>query len=253
MHFRIPLSRSPFLGLTLLLALVACIGLRAEDWTATYDRLLQTYVTPKGVRYQAWHAHAADRKALTQVTEAIGQARIAGQPKPAQLAFYLNAYNAWILKKILDAYPTKGPGGGGFIGRTRFFRSKSIRVAGKRTSFHLLENDIIRPRFEEPRIHFALNCASASCPPLHSRAFAAESLDPTLDDLTRAFINTNPLALRSTGPKTIAVSEIFKWYVDDFTTKGTLRDYLNQYRNTPIPTGIKIRYQDYRWTLNEAP
>ncbi|MCS1410093.1 MAG: hypothetical protein M2R45_03281 [Verrucomicrobia subdivision 3 bacterium] len=110
--------------------------------------------------------------------------------------------------KILESYLTKGLGIGSFIGRKRSFHSKSIRVASQRTSFHLLENKAIRPFFKESRIRFALNCAS--CPPLHSWALTADTLNDTLDQLTRNFINTNPLTIRHSRKDVIEVSEIFK-------------------------------------------
>lgn len=223
------------------------------DWQKTYEQLLQKYVTAGGVRYREWHAHAGDRKALTRVVETLASIDISKDDKAARLAFYLDAYNAWILHNILEDYPTEGPGGGGIIGRTAFFKSKSIRVGGKKMSFNTLENDIIRKQFADPRIHFALNCASTSCPPLHGRAFSLSHLDQTLDSLTRTFINANPLGVKQDGKGRIAISKIFDWYQDDFLGRGTVLDYLNSYREKPFPKGTKIEHQDYLWTLNEAP
>lgn len=238
--------------LPLLLYFLAHLTVSGEPWSEIYDALLQNYATPTGVHYQKWHQSDSDRQRLAMVVEQIGDADLKGQSKEALLAFYLNAYNAWILHRILETYPTDGPGGGGFFGRNRFFRSNSIRVAGKKTSFHRLENDVIRPEFREPRIHFALNCASRSCPPLHTRAFTEENLDATLTQLTKTFINRNPLAIRFSSPNEIAISEIFNWYADDFETSGSILDFLNDFRETPIPKDTKIRYQDYQWTLNKA-
>jgi len=240
----------PMILLAVLLASVS--RLWGEAWETTYGELLQNYVTPQGVHYQRWHRHKTDRARLQGVVEAIGRHSLKGQSRKAKLAFFLNAYNAWILQKILESYPTRGPGGGGFLGRTKFFRSKSIQVAGIRTSFHRFENDLIRASFNEPRIHFALNCASASCPPLHPRAFTESTLDETLEQLTRDFINRNPLAIRYTQPNTIEISEIFKWYEDDFQHPRSILGYLNQYREEPIPHTTTIRYQSYQWNLNEA-
>ena len=236
----------------LLLTLLPFLPLHGADWRSDYDSLLQKYASATGVDYKSWHHSKPDLAKLQSVVEGIGRENLQGQSRDAQLAFYLNAYNAWILHKILESYPTKGPGGGGFIGRTRFFRSRSILVAGQTSSFHLLENDIIRPQFSEPRIHFALNCASRSCPPLHNRAFEEGTLDTTLNHLTKAFINQNPLGIRSAGEKAIEVSEIFKWYRSDFETKGTVLDYINRFRESRFPAGTQIRYQDYQWTLNQS-
>ena len=225
---------------------------RGQSWVTEYDSLLQRYVTESGVDYQAWHQSRTDRDALKSVVTGIGRQTLKTLSNDAKLAFYLNAYNAWILQRILDSYPTKGPGGGGFIGRTRFFRSKSLQVASRTTSFHLLENEIIRPQFSEPRIHFALNCASRSCPPLHNRAFRAESLDQTLEDLTRRFINHNPRGIRSSGNDEIQISKIFDWYEVDFGGADGVIAFINRYRVLPFSPKIRIRHQDYQWTLNQS-
>jgi len=231
--------------------LTSTISLKA-DWKSDYDELLQKYVTKSGVKYHAWHQSKLDRRKINGVVERIGIEDVSKESRDAQLAYYLNAYNAWILHKILETYPTNGPGGGGFFGRTRFFRSKSIHVAGQKTSFHLLENDAIRPEFSEPRVHFALNCASKSCPPLHNRAFTEENLDSTLNQLTKAFINQNPFGIKRENSKTIRISKIFNWYEADFEKKGTVLSYINRFRKTPFPEDTEIQFQDYQWTLNEA-
>ena len=220
-----------------------------EGWRDTYDGLLQKYVSGGGVKYRAWHANRSDVTALDEVVKSIGVESLGGQPEQERLAFYLNAYNAWILKRILDDFPTDGPGGGGFFGRNRFFKSESIRVAGKTTSFHRLEHEVIRPAFSEPRVHFALNCASASCPPLHGKAFRGASLDGTLDTLTKAFLDGDPNGVKVKGGVAY-VSKIFDWFAEDFGGAKGIKAYIDPYRGTPLPA--KIKYQDYSWELNET-
>ncbi len=240
---------------TSLLLIVACeqpVSGAATPWKEQYDQLLRKYVTATGVRYREWHSNREDLETLETVVDAIGTADLTGLDETTRLAFYLDAYNAWILQRILEDYPTDGPGGGGAIGRTAFFRSKSIRVAGAKMSFDKLENGIIREQFDEPRIHFALNCASTSCPPLHGRAFSLVDLDQVLDGLTRNFINDNPLAVREDDRGRIAISKIFDWYQDDFLAKGTVLDFINSYRRKPFPKDTRVDHQDYLWTLNEA-
>lgn len=220
-------------------------------WVDSYDALLQKYVTAEGVRYKAWHASASDTAELGKVIGAISGQSLAGMAREERLAFYLNAYNAWILHRILEEYPTDGPGGGGFFGRNSFFKSDDLRVAGVVTSFDDLENAVIRPQFREPRIHFALNCASRSCPPLHGRAIRAETLDATLDVLTRAFVNSNASGVRvEGGGRKVEISRIFDWYADDFSGGAVV--YINRYREAKIPDGARVEFQDYSWKLNEA-
>ena len=227
-------------------------GAAEPGWVASYDTLLGKYRTASGVKYKAWHAADSDRRALANIVAAIGSESVSGKSEDEKLAFYLNAYNAWILHRILEDYPTSGPGGGGLLGRNKFFKSKGIKVAGKTTSFHALENEIIRKQFDEPRIHFALNCASASCPPLHSKAFRAATLDKTLDSLTKDFVNSNPEGVGSVKGGKVAVSKIFDWYGEDFKPAGGVLAYLNRYRTKKIPEGTRVTFQTYRWTLNAA-
>jgi hypothetical protein len=237
------------------LTLACSLFAQAEEdgWVDSYNRLLSDYVSEGGVDYKTWHSRAEDVKALDEVRKGVAAEKLEGKSEDEKLAFYLNAYNALILYRILDSYPTKGPGGGGFLGRNRFFKAKNLMVAGKKTSFHLLENETIRPTFKEPRIHFALNCASKSCPPLHLKAFDAETLDATLDQLARAFLNGNEQGLKlSSNGKLVNVSKIFDWYEDDFTTDGRLLVFINGYRDEKIEGDPNVRFQTYSWKLNQA-
>ncbi|MEN9020484.1 MAG: DUF547 domain-containing protein [Verrucomicrobiales bacterium] len=243
---------------TLIILATLSFVARAEDakpttWVDQYEALLQKHVTAQGVNYAAWNASAADKKQLATVISAIGKEHLSGKSKDAQLAFYLNAYNAHILDQILKEYPTDGPGGGGLFGRNKFFKRSNLLVAGKKTSFTALENDVIRPTFKEPRIHFALNCASASCPPLHPEAFRGSSLDATLTALTKAFVSKNPKGVKPIGWKKVAISKIFDWYEEDFKAAGGALAYINQYRNTKLSKGTKVSFQSYSWKLNATP
>lgn len=213
-----------------------------------YAELLQKYVTPTGVRYAAWHANLADLKKLNEVTDFYATTTPPEKSKPEALAWYLNAYNAWILHNILAKYPTKGP----LDGETLFFHGNRITISGKKTSFDHLEQKVIRPTFQEPRIHFALNCASTSCPPLNAKPFDATSLDGDLDRLTRAFINNNPQGVVPAGNE-VKLSKIFEWYADDFGGKNALVAFINRYREKPLPEKIKTEFLDYSWNLNAVP
>ena len=231
------------------LAALTALSTASASWEETYDALLQKYVQGAGVDYAGWHKNGADRKALTGITGAIAAENLSGKSKDEKLAFYINAYNANILDKILDEYPTDGPGGGGYFGRNKFFKKLDFQVAGKTTNFSALENEIIRPTFNEPRIHFAINCASDSCPKLHDRAFTAENLDGLLTELTKHFVNDDPDGVTVKGG-TAYISKIFDWYAEDFKAAGGAKSYINQYRDTPITGDVK--FQSYKWTLNAA-
>jgi hypothetical protein len=232
-------------GLLLLLG-----GARAQAAEAAYPpayaELLGRYVATGGVRYAAWKASATDVAALRVVTE-----HYAGGKPPADrgvsLAWHLNAYNAWVLRLMIERYPVAGP----LAGTPRFFDERRIRVAGEEMSLNDLETGRIRKGFQEPRIHFALNCASRSCPPLHGKPFDAADLDATLTSLTRAFLDGNPEAVRVEGGK-VRVTRLFEWYAEDFGGLSRAAEYINRYRTKPIPAG-KLEFLEYNWSLNEVP
>ena len=219
----------------------------SSKWIDTYNSLLGKYVTSSGVKYADWKNNAADMQAIQQVVDGIAMEKISGVKKE-QLAFYLNAYDAWILHEALGKYPTKSVKDLLFT----FFTSPRIKVAGEQMSFNHLEKDIIRPKFGEPRVHCALNCASRSCPPLNPEAFRAEKLDAQLEKLAVAFVNSPRGVDYSAAQKSAALSAIFNWYKDDFKAVGGPLAFINKRRSEPLPNDVKITYQDYDWSLNEA-
>jgi Protein of unknown function, DUF547 len=224
---------------------------RAEQslkWIQTYNGLLGKYVANGGVKYAAWKDNPADLQAIQQVVDGIAREKVSGLGKKDQLAFYLNAYNAWILHEALDKYPTKSVKDLLFT----FFTGQRIKVAGEKMSFNHLEKDIIRPKFGEPRVHFALNCASRSCPPLNRESFRGDKLDVQLENLAVAFVNSPKGVDYSSEKKTAALSAIFNWYRDDFKAVGGPIEFINRRRHPPLPGDVKITYQDYDWSLNEV-
>jgi len=135
-----------------------------------------------------------------------------------------------------------------------FFDKLKYRVAGRRLTLNALESKIIRPRFKDPRIHFALVCAARSCPPLHARAFKGSSLDRSLDRLARRFINSKR-GVRIEGDK-VRVSKLFQWYAVDFRrAAGSVGAYLARYHDGHADTlsaARQVKYLPYSWALNAA-
>ena len=231
----------------MLIVLSASVG-RADAWIESYSHLLAKYVTPHGVKYAAWKANAADLAALGQVVDAIAhEAPPSG--KDEKLAFYFNAYNANILWGVLQKYPVKSVRD--IAPLFGFFTQSRITVSGEKMSFNHLEKDIIHG-FGEPRMHFALNCASASCPSLLDKAWTAASLNAELDKSAAAFLNANKYGVEvSNGGKTAAISKIFDWYAGDFGGAGAgVLAFINKYRKPPLPADVKVSVQDYNWSLN---
>ena len=220
-----------------------------EAWESSYTQLLQKYVKTSGVQYSAWKENSTDVQALKEIINQIGASGPSSQEREAQLAYYINAYNVLVLAGVLDRYPLRSVRDvAPFYG---FFTQKNIVVAGRRTSLYDLERKLLIPKFQEPRIHFAINCASRSCPPLRSEAYTAARLDEQLNEMTRAFLNNSPEAINATG-NGYAVSRIFDWYKDGFVASGGAVGFINRYRKDTVPSDARISFQDYNWNLNEA-
>lgn len=171
-----------------------------------------------------------------------------------QLAYWVNAYNAFTVKLIVDNYPLESitelhpwpyiPGV-----RTVWHR-KFFRIGGRKTSLDEIEHQILRKQFNEPRIHFAINCASKSCPPLRAEAYEADELEKQLTEQARSFIN-NP-KYNQIEAERAEVSKIFSWFSGDFTKQGSLREYLSKYsNNVQLKADADIKYKAYDWDLNE--
>jgi len=172
-----------------------------------------------------------------------------------RFAFYANAYNAWTLKLILDHYP-----GIESIKDTGSFwqspwKKKIARIDGDLLTLDEIEHDILRPQFRDPRVHFAINCAAKSCPPLYNIPFSGRDIDRQLDHITRSFIN-DPARYRVEGD-TLYVSRIFKWFGEDFDedpigffqkyAEGALLSLLKERSGN-----MRVKYLDYDWSLNGA-
>lgn len=171
-----------------------------------------------------------------------------------QLAYWINAYNAFTIKLIIDNYPLESirdlhptlkiPG------VNTVWHKKFFKIGGEEASLDQIEHDILRKEFEEPRIHFAINCASFSCPPLRNEAFVADRLEKQLEEMATQFINDaqrNRIAANEAE-----VSKIFSWFTKDFTKKGTLRAFLNKYSKVKLKEDADIDYMDYDWSLNDV-
>jgi hypothetical protein len=225
---------------------ISCVeSLWAANFDNAYAELLKKYVTTDGVRYGAWKNNPEDVRALNEVVGKIAEPGAVPDSKKDQLAFYVNAYNAWILHEALQKYPTKSVKDPLFT----FFLGKRIKVGGELMSFNHLEKDLIRAKFGEPRVHFALNCASRSCPPLLPEPFRGSTLDAQLDRIARGFINGRGVQVKG---RQIALSKIFDWYKEDFAAAGGVLPFINRYRQPPIPADSQITIMDYDWSLNKS-
>jgi hypothetical protein len=229
------------------------LSLHAElaGWQKEFDALLKKYVSPAGVKYAAWKANAADVAAIDKVVAAIAADSPANLGKNDKLAFYINAYNAWIIDLVLKKYP---------MGSVRdyaplfgIFTSKNIQIGGEKMSFNHLEKDVVIKGLGDARAHFALNCASRSCPSLMASAYDGATIDKVLDQRTKLYMASSLGIATTRNPKLVRVSMIFKWYDDDFAkAAGSTLAFINKYRTKPLPADAKLEFMEYDWNLNDA-
>ncbi len=172
-----------------------------------------------------------------------------------QLAFWINAYNAFAIKGILDHYSPMT-----LVGRYRYFISRDYRVGGEAINLYDLERKVIIPLFHEPRIHFAIVCASLSCPWLQPWVYQAERLEEQLELVAQAFINDATKNRFDRQNKVAYLSMIFKWYAEDFEAhSGSLLKYVRKYVSDQElardleSSSYKVEFLDYDWGLNGRP
>ncbi|MCC7464984.1 MAG: DUF547 domain-containing protein, partial [Saprospiraceae bacterium] len=170
-----------------------------------------------------------------------------------KMAFWINAYNAFTVKLIVDHYPVESikdiKRGVPFVNTV--WDIKFIKIGGQTYDLNNIEHGILRPDFKDARVHAAINCASYSCPQLRNEAFVAERLEAQLDDAMRKFVN-DPLRNRITA-KRAEISEIFKWFRADFVRDaGSVRKYVNRYAQEKLDANGRIVYLDYQWSLNDV-
>lgn len=202
------------------------------------------------VDYEALHKDPSGLKDYLDSLERVTKAPYASWTEDQKLAFWLNAYNAYTVKVILDHYPLKSIRD---IGSWRsVFNMKLVPLVllfGEKASLNNIEHDVIRKEFAEPRIHFALVCASKGCPPLRSEAYRAEDLDRQLQDQTRTFLRTEKWNRWDPASKTLHLSKIFDWYGEDFVkAEGSVHKFVSKHLD--VPADARIQFLDYDWTLN---
>ncbi|MFI5134355.1 MAG: DUF547 domain-containing protein [Chitinophagales bacterium] len=210
-----------------------------------WNELLTKYVSDKGVAN--YKAMMNEKGKLQSYLQMLGEnPPQTAWPESEQMAYWINAYNAFTVKLILDHYPVKSIRD---IDGGKPWDDPFITIGGEKYSLNNIEHDILRTQFNDPRIHFAINCASKSCPRLLNEAYTAVQLDQQLNAQAKEFVN-DPSKNKITT-NSVQLSSIFDWYKDDFTKKGTLIDFLNQYSSIKIQSTATISFLNYDWSLNE--
>ncbi len=224
----------------------------------TWNQLLSQYVDSNGrVDYSAWKSESST--ILNQWLADIKQADLTSINSDAQLALWLNLYNAFTVASILASYPItsiqpKVWGIPNFLAFAWFFYRPTHKVGDSYYYLNQIEHRILRKKFKEPRIHFALVCASVGCPLLRNEAYYGETIDEQLENDAIRFINNSDKVRYEASTQILYCSKIFKWYKSDFLqVAASIPDYIRGYLKTDIVVSeeIAIAYLDYDWNLNQ--
>jgi hypothetical protein len=240
------------------------------EWTA----LLKKHVVVQGggrasqLRYAGMAGDRAALKAYTDTLSAVTNAQFDSFSKPQQMAFLVNAYNAFTVALILTRYPdlVSIKDLGGFLQSP--WKPRWVPLLGDKVSLDDIEHQMLRKRgrFDDPRVHFAVNCASVGCPALREEAFVADRLDSQLDEQAQRFLSDRTRNRFNTGSGALEVSKIFDWFGEDFRLghRGvtSLETFLGRHaqvladspahRDRVRAGQAPIRYLDYDWRLNDA-
>jgi len=242
-----------------LFCLLSCfflLSLPGASWSteqvdhSLFGELLAKYVKHGMVDYEGFKDEEAK---LDQYLKVLENTDTKALSRDEQFAFYVNAYNAWTIKLILGGYPgVKSIKDLGSLFKSPW-KKKICRIDGGIITLDDIEHKILRPRFQDPRVHFAINCASRSCPTLIAEPYEGSKLDEQLDSSVRAFLN-NPERNYLEGNR-LYVSKIFKWFADDFNNdvvgfflkyaQGAFKEKLAANRDK-----IKVKHLHYDWSLN---
>lgn len=225
---------------------------------ALIDKVLKQRVDKDAqVDYRALKRDRTDLDTWLKNAAAVSQRDFNAWTEPQQLAYLINLYNAGTLRMIVDNYPIasikkignlfKGP-----------WDQKVVQLFGKTVTIGHIEHDLLRKKYNEPAIHFAIVCAAEGCPPLRAEAYTPDKLKAQLDDQGRIFLGQRAKNRVDLANQTLHLSPIFKWFDGDFEKKsGTVKKFVTGYfpegyRSRLNAGKFKIRYTDYDWSLNEA-
>jgi len=229
----------------LLFLLLIASTLQAQ--TKIFNTLLQTHVAENGlVDYASFQKDEAKLNTYISYLEKTTPNK--SWSKNKEKAFWINAYNAYTLQLILANYPLKSILKIKQKGKDAW-NIPFAKIGEKTYTLNAIEHEILRKKFDDPRIHVGINCASGSCPQLGNFAFTENNIDTQLERLMKLFIND--ASRNQISEKRIKISKIFEWFTEDFTKKGSLIDYFNQYATIKIKKKAKISYLTYDWSLNE--
>lgn len=229
-----------------------------KEWSAFLARHMRPGRNGDAARLDYGAVSATDRAALSRYVAMLAEVPVSTLNRDEQMAYWINLYNTLTMQVVLDAYPVTSirdidisPG----LFASGPWGKALVTVEGEGLSLNDIEHRILRPVWRDPRIHYAVNCASIGCPDLRVTAWASASLDADLDAAARAYVNS-PRGVRVSDGE-ITVSKIYDWFIEDFggDEAGVLA-HLTRYATGPTADALTrigdLSGTDYDWSLNDA-
>ena len=210
-----------------------------------FSFLLRKYVDPNGL--VDYNGFFKDKNKLNDYLSTLAESVpndnwTVNQEK----SYWINVYNAFTIKLVVDNYPVKSILD---INQGKPWDLSFIKLGEKLYTLNQIENEILRKKFNDPRIHFAINCASISCPKLLPEAYNPSKLENQLELMTAAFINNKDR--NSVSTSVIKISKLFDWFKEDFSDSGGVVPFISKYIDMDISAQTKVIYQDYNWNINQ--
>ncbi|PIQ89601.1 MAG: hypothetical protein COV72_02245 [Candidatus Omnitrophica bacterium CG11_big_fil_rev_8_21_14_0_20_42_13] len=232
----------------------------ASDYSS-WQKFLDLYLKDGLVNYSAVQTNPALFNTIVSQLENVKKEEYDRWSQDEKKAFWINAYNIEAMKLVLVHYPLKRSLG---LQALRYpansiqqipdvWNQEALTVLEKEVSLNDIENEILRKEFQDPRIHFAIVCASLGCPVLHDEPYVFDQLDSQLNDAVTKFMQ-NPKKFNYDGStNTFYLSLIFKWFKEDFEKAGGSIIFIKKYipQNKNLPDSGKIQWLEYDWSLNE--
>lgn len=230
-------------------------ALAQEPDYSQWNRILASYYDPaRGMDYK--NLKAKDAKALQTLRQQLGRVNVASLNPKQQLAYWMNVYNVNVVSTVVEKYPVESirdistdP-----LIRLNVFKKERVPFGKELLSLDDVEHKKIREQFKDARIHFAVNCAAKSCPPIRTEAYVGARVDAQLDDQVRRFL-TGPYGARfqrDGDELTVKLTKIMDWYGDDFDKwTGGRVNFIRKYVTVPAAKEVEIEYDDYDWALND--
>lgn len=227
------------------------VNIQSEDFfSIEYERILKNYtkisiykdIPYNGVDYKNLEVKNLIKKVVFK-TQKFNLKDL--KTESEELAFWINAYNIHVISLVIDNYPITSIMDLG----QNIFDKKYINIGENIYSLNDIEHNIIRKKFREPRIHFALVCAAISCPDLRNEMYTGKKLDLQLEDQTKIFLNSKKGIFLQDN--VVYVSNLFNWYKDDFgKTHNDIIKFINKYNKINLNSKIQIQFLSYYWDLN---